>query len=51
LNPVAKELGYGPGSFPMTECQAERILAIPIHQYLSEQDIDHVANSINNFFQ
>lgn len=50
LQPAAKDLGYPPGSFPVTEMQAEKILSIPVHQYLTEPDILRVCEVVNGFF-
>ena len=51
LQPAAKRLGYKKGSFIKTEDQAKRILSLPIHQNLSKNDIEFIANSVNNFFK
>ncbi|MBI1774197.1 MAG: DegT/DnrJ/EryC1/StrS family aminotransferase [Proteobacteria bacterium] len=51
LQPAAAELGYAQGSLPITERQAERILSLPIHQYLSADDIDYVAETVNGFYR
>jgi dTDP-4-amino-4,6-dideoxygalactose transaminase len=50
LQPAASWLGYGVGSFPRTECQAKRILSLPINQYLSQDQIGFIAETINRFF-
>jgi len=50
LQPAARELGKGPGSFPVTERQAGRILSLPIHQFLSPDDIDYVVDQLEAFF-
>jgi dTDP-4-amino-4,6-dideoxygalactose transaminase len=50
LQPAAKELGYVKGDMPETESQAARILTLPVNQFLSEDDIHLVANSVNRFF-
>jgi dTDP-4-amino-4,6-dideoxygalactose transaminase len=50
LQPAAKDLGYKRGQFPVTERQADRILALPIHQFLSTDDIEYVAETVNGFF-
>ena len=47
LQPAAKSLGYQSGSFPVTEMQAERILTLPVHQYLSADDIAEIAKQVN----
>jgi len=44
------ELGYKKGDFPVCEAQAERILSLPIHQYLTEEQISYVANLIWRFY-
>ena len=51
LQPVARDLGYRPGDFPVAEKQADRILTLPIHQYLSQDDIRYVANRVNGFYR
>lgn len=51
LQPAASNLGYKRGDFPVTETQAERILSLPIHQYLKDKDIDRVTEIINSFYK
>ncbi|MBC7905461.1 MAG: DegT/DnrJ/EryC1/StrS family aminotransferase [Rhodospirillaceae bacterium] len=50
LQPAAHSLGHGAGSFPVTEAQASRILSLPINQFLTDADIDTVADAINGFY-
>jgi dTDP-4-amino-4,6-dideoxygalactose transaminase len=50
LQPAAQGLGYRRGQFPMTERQAGRILTLPIHQFLSTDDIEYVAETVNGFY-
>ena len=50
LQPASVVLGYSKGDFPVTERQADRILTLPIHQYLAEEEINRVATTINNYF-
>ena len=49
LQPAAQGLGYKAGNFPVTEKQAGRILSLPIHQFLSEDDIKLVAETVLTF--
>ena len=49
--PAAANLGYGKGDFPKAERQVERILSLPIHQFLSQADIEYVAETINGFYR
>ena len=44
-----KELGYGEGSFPVTEKLCDTVLALPIHPYITEEEIILVSNYIEQF--
>jgi dTDP-4-amino-4,6-dideoxygalactose transaminase len=50
LQPAAGDLGYRRGQFPVTERQADRILTLPIHQFLSADDLEYVAETVNDFY-
>jgi dTDP-4-amino-4,6-dideoxygalactose transaminase len=50
LQPAARDLNHKAGDFPVTERQAQRILTLPIHQFLSIEDIDYVADTVNGFY-
>lgn len=50
LQPAAAKLGYRTGDLPVTEMQAGRILSLPVHQFLAEDDIVYVATRTNAFF-
>jgi dTDP-4-amino-4,6-dideoxygalactose transaminase len=50
LQPAAKGLGHKPGDFPVVERQAGRILSLPVHPYLSEDDVRTVAATVNEFY-
>ena len=49
LQPCARSLGYRQGAFPVAEAQAQRILSLPVHQHLSAEQIEYVAQSIAEF--
>jgi len=49
LQPAARDLGYKKGDFPMTERQAERILTLPVNQYMSATDVETVAGEVMAF--
>jgi len=51
LQPAARALGHRLGDFPVTERQAGRILSLPIHQFLGDDDITRVVASIHEFFR
>jgi dTDP-4-amino-4,6-dideoxygalactose transaminase len=50
LQPAAASLGYRKGDFPTTERQAERILTLPVNQYMSAQDVEAVAGEVLSFY-
>lgn len=49
LQPASKFLGHKVGDFPITEVQAKRILTLPVNQFLSEEQIQFVAETVNKF--
>ena len=51
LQGAAAGLGYGPGSFPVTERQAERILSLPVYPELARDDLEYVARAIREFYR
>ena len=51
LQPASVTLGYSQGDFPVTERQANRILTLPVHQHLAEEEISRVATTINDYFE
>jgi len=50
LQPAAKGLGYGKGSFPVTENDAEQIISLPLHQYLAGEEIEFVNEKVRDFY-
>jgi dTDP-4-amino-4,6-dideoxygalactose transaminase len=42
--------GYKKGDFPVAEAQAERIVSLPIHQHLSEEQIGFVIETVRGFY-
>jgi dTDP-4-amino-4,6-dideoxygalactose transaminase len=44
-------LGYGPGSFPVSERLAKETLALPVHPELARQDVERVASVVSAFYQ
>jgi len=51
LQKPCKELGYQKGDFPVCEKQAASILSLPVHQYLSDEQIHYAAKLINKFYK
>jgi dTDP-4-amino-4,6-dideoxygalactose transaminase len=50
LQPAAHRYQHGPGSFPVCEEQAKRILSLPIHQHLRPEAVEYVATCIRNYY-
>lgn len=46
LQPVFAGLGLARGSFPLSEAAAERVLSLPMHPYLTDEQLAHVAESL-----
>jgi aminotransferase EvaB len=51
LQKPCQALGYKKGDFPVCEKQAEEIVSLPIHQYLTEINIEYVIGCIKQFYQ
>tara|TARA_B100001175_G_C19493824_1_gene634137 strand:- start:37 stop:1134 length:1098 start_codon:yes stop_codon:yes gene_type:complete len=51
LQPAAKKLGYKKGDFKKTESQSNRILTLPINQFITNKEIKFIAKKINLFYK
>ncbi len=51
LTTAGGDLGYGVGSFPVAEKQAECILSLPIHQGLTADQLAAVCNGVDQFYE
>ena len=51
LQPASRNLGFPKGSFPVTELQADRILTLPIHQFLTKDQVSMVGEQVNKFLK
>jgi UDP-2-acetamido-2-deoxy-ribo-hexuluronate aminotransferase len=45
---LAREMGWKRGSFPAAERAAERVLSLPMHPYLTAEEIDGVSEAVGN---
>ncbi len=50
LHKAAEKLGYGKGDFPVAERQCDRVLALPHHQHLTEDQVAYTAEAVNKFY-
>lgn len=50
LDKCAERLGYGPGSFPVTERLAQRILSLPVYPELTVAELNYVVEMIKKYY-
>lgn len=43
------EFGHGAGSLPVTESVSKRCLSLPVHQHLSNEQVEFAANLVKNY--
>ncbi len=46
-----KELNYSKGSCPVTESLCEKVLSLPIHPYITEEDVERVCEGVKSFLK
>lgn len=51
LQKAARDLGYKPGDFPVTELYSQQILSLPVYQGMTRDQLAWVAQSIREFFK
>jgi dTDP-4-amino-4,6-dideoxygalactose transaminase len=50
LQPAARHLGYGPGSFPVCEDDCRNIITLPAHPYLRDEEVEYVIDQVRSFY-
>ena len=48
--PVFEPLGYREGQFPQSEACSKDVLSLPIHQFITDAEVERVAESIIEFY-
>ncbi len=51
LQPALAHLGYKRGDFPRTERFCDTHITLPVHQYLTDEQVDYVIEVIRDFFK
>jgi dTDP-3-amino-2,3,6-trideoxy-4-keto-D-glucose/dTDP-3-amino-3,4,6-trideoxy-alpha-D-glucose/dTDP-2,6-dideoxy-D-kanosamine transaminase len=46
-----RHLGYKRGDFPVTDRHADTTITLPVHQYLSQDQLSFVVDSIAEFYR
>ena len=50
LQKAAASLGYRRGDFPVAELQAQQLITLPAHQFISTQQLDYMLETIGEFY-
>jgi len=50
LQRAAASLGYQRGDFPVCEAQAGEILTLPAHQFITDEQIDYMIDTLRQFY-
>lgn len=50
LQPAAQALGYKPGDFPVAEQCASETVSLPMHEFLSLDDLERMAAAVRGFY-
>ena len=50
LQEAAGSFGYRKGSFPIAESQANKVITLPVHQFLNEDQLKYMVNCIVEFY-
>jgi dTDP-4-amino-4,6-dideoxygalactose transaminase len=50
LQKAAEVLGYKKGDFPVCEDHCCSIITLPVHQHLTEDEIDYVIDQVRAFY-
>lgn len=50
LMEAGRKYGYRRGDFPVAESQAERIVSLPVHQHLAEEQVRYVISRLKDFY-
>ncbi len=50
LQLAAKKLKYHKGSFPEAEKQTNKLITLPVHQYIKKSQLDYMIEKISSFY-
>jgi perosamine synthetase len=51
LQPPYQEIGYGEGEFPRAEQWANKLVTLPCHQHMTDEDVRQVINKMEAYFK
>ena len=50
LQPAAKDFGYSKGDFPVTEKLCKEVLSLPVHEFITEEQMIFTVQNIKEFY-
>jgi dTDP-4-amino-4,6-dideoxygalactose transaminase len=50
LQPAAKKFGYKKGDFPVSEMVCDTVISLPVHEFVTNEQIDYVVSKIRDFY-
>ena len=50
LQPALREYGWRPGDLPEVEAWCAKTVSLPVHEYLTEDQIEFAAQAVVNFY-
>lgn len=50
LQPAAKYLGHNYGDFPIAESLAKNTISLPVHEFVSEEQVEFMSSSVHDYF-
>src|SRR5262249_43574667 len=51
LQPAARPLGYKAGDFPISERDARCIITLPVHQHLTDEEVEYTIQQVHAFYE
>ncbi len=50
LQPAARGFGYKEGDFPIAESICKSVMSVPVHEFITQEQLDHVVDAIQDFY-
>jgi dTDP-4-amino-4,6-dideoxygalactose transaminase len=50
LQPAASDLGHERGDFPVAEAVCDSVLSLPVHEFITAEQIEHVVEKVRQFY-
>jgi len=50
LQPAAKQYSYKVGDFPICEMVCDQVISLPVHEFVTNEQIDYVVTKIRDFY-